>query len=474
MGAADSFFLKAEQALKKRNYDYAIELWQQGLAIDPDRLDERIKLRATEIKRCHETGANTQGGSMFSIKNAGLLMRLSKAKANFEELIVDIEKVLATAPQNSKSLFGLANAFAKTDRVPSALQIYKEIVAVEPNSAEAYKAMAKLHRDRKEYEKSVECWERVKAVDPSDQEAGKAIRDMSAGLMMQRQEDRRSQGGDGSFRDMLKSTEEAAKLEKKGAVIRTVDDAKAAIGFKEEEIQGDAQNPRLWRELGDLHVKIKQFTEAEVAYRKAIELNPTDIYTAERLGKLTEARLKNDVEEKTAKLAKDPQNAALQAEKNDAVRQFNKFMLEEYGRRVTAYPTDMQLKFVYGTLLFRNKQYDEAIGQFQKANKDPKFATSSTHYAGKCFYEKKLYDIAIKQFKQALAGVSDHDTDLGKELTYDLAKAFMRNGDKPQALEQFEKLMALDIGYKDVSRLVDEIRGAETESEARQTKAEEN
>jgi len=46
MAASDNFFQKAEQALKKRNYDYAIALYQQGLAIDPDRLEERRQLRA--------------------------------------------------------------------------------------------------------------------------------------------------------------------------------------------------------------------------------------------------------------------------------------------------------------------------------------------------------------------------------------------------------------------------------------------
>ena len=41
MAASDNFFQKAELAVKKRNYEYAITLYQQGLMIDPDRLEER-------------------------------------------------------------------------------------------------------------------------------------------------------------------------------------------------------------------------------------------------------------------------------------------------------------------------------------------------------------------------------------------------------------------------------------------------
>ena len=69
MGAADNFFQKAEQALKKRNFDYAIELYQQGLSIDPDRVEERRKLRASAVRRCQENGANTMGGRAFKLKN---------------------------------------------------------------------------------------------------------------------------------------------------------------------------------------------------------------------------------------------------------------------------------------------------------------------------------------------------------------------------------------------------------------------
>ena len=63
MAAADNFFTKADQARKKKNYDYALELYQQGLQIDPDRVEERKRLRQTQVLRILDKGGNTHGGA---------------------------------------------------------------------------------------------------------------------------------------------------------------------------------------------------------------------------------------------------------------------------------------------------------------------------------------------------------------------------------------------------------------------------
>ena len=59
MAAADNFFTKADQALKKKNFDYAIELYQQGLQIDADRMEERKRLRQAQIARIMTNGGST-------------------------------------------------------------------------------------------------------------------------------------------------------------------------------------------------------------------------------------------------------------------------------------------------------------------------------------------------------------------------------------------------------------------------------
>ncbi|MEM7261177.1 MAG: tetratricopeptide repeat protein [Planctomycetota bacterium] len=458
MAASDNFFTKAEQALKKRNYDYAIELYQQGLQIDPDRVDERKKLRGTSIRRCQDNGSSTTGGGMLKLKQAGQISKIKRLGKKPEEQIVEIEKYLAVAPQDAKMLMNLASAFESTQRTESALQTYREIVEVEPQNKDAWKAMGRIHNEvLKDVDTAIECWEKVRSVDPSDQEAGKAIRDLSAAKMMKQTEDARAKAGDDdSFRALIKDGDEQDKLQQKQKIIRTEDDAKSAIEIKRDEVMKDAENPRQWRELGDLCLKAKKWDQAEEAYRKGIELAPNDMYLGDRLGKLQETKIANEVEELREKVKAG--DASAQAGLDAAVARQNEFLLEEYARRVVAHPTDYGLKFAYGKLLQSEGNHDEAIGQFQNARKDPKFATESAYRIGKSFSAKKLYGPSINQYKEALEGVAEKESDLAKSIMYDLATAYAETKKYDTSLEILEEIMVLDITFRDVSAKVDEVR----------------
>ncbi len=460
MAASDNFFQKAEQALKKRNYDYAIAMYQQGLSIDPDRIEERRKLRAAQTRRVQESGGNTTGGKMFALKNAKSLGTIKKfgLQKKFEEQIVEIEKILTIAPQHGPTLMTLAASFEATDRVASALQTYQEVVEIDPSNWEAWKALGKMYEGQKDLEKAVECWERVKQIRPEDAEAGKAIRDLSAAVMMQRTEARKAASKEDSFRAMLKDEDESEKLQKKAQMIRTADDAQAAIQFKKDEIESDPENSRLHRELGDLYAKVKQFDDAESAFRKAAEVNPDDMYVAEKLGTLTEQRISAQVEDAKIALKNSPEDAAAKAKLDQILAEQNVFRLTDYERRVAAHPTDFGLKASFGRLLYENERWDECIGQYQNARKDPKFATESHWMIGRCFAQKGVQSVAIKELTAAVESITDQDSDRWKNVMYDLAESHVKNDDAAKALELFEELMSIDISFRDVSKRVDEIR----------------
>ena len=214
MAAADNFFTKADQALKKKNFDYAIELYQQGLQIDADRMEERKRLRQAQIARIMTNGGSTTGGGLVKMKNALLLGSIKKLgmQKKYEEQIIEIEKFLCVAPQSAGELFQLAEAFLATDRMASAKQAYLEATEADPNNMDAWKNLGRLHEKDKELDEAIACWERVRVASPSDGEAGKAIRNLSAAQMMAKTEERKKEG-DGSFRDLLKDSDESKKLE---------------------------------------------------------------------------------------------------------------------------------------------------------------------------------------------------------------------------------------------------------------------
>lgn len=462
MGAADNFFTKAEQALKKRNLDYAIELIQQGLAIDPDRLEERRKLRAAQVRRIQENGGNTMGGGAFKLKKLGAIGKIKKLGIGkkHEEQILELEKVLKDAPQHVDLNMTLATAFLNTDRKESAIWAYNCVLEVAPTNVDALKNLGRLFEKEQDLDKAIACWEKVREADPSDQEAGKAIRDLSAATMMARADARKQAAeGDDSFRALLKDTDQSAKLEQKQKIIRTADDADAAIEIKKEEVEANPDNTRIIRELGDLYVKAKRFDEARATYERALEVDPKDMYTSERLGTLEERQHEEAVENAKAALTQSPEDAGLKGKLQEALQARNEFRLVEYPRRVAAHPTDYALKYNLGELYHLNKRHDDAIAQFQQSAKDPKFATGSNYKIGQCFFAKKLYDLAIKQYNTALNSIAEPDSDLAKNVRYDLADAQIAKGNNEEALELLEEIMSVDINFRDVSHKVDQIRG---------------
>lgn len=97
------------------------------------------------------------------------------------------------------------------------------------------------------------------------------------------------------------------------------------------------------------------------------------------------------------------------------------------------------------------RRWDEAIEQFQKSVKDPKFKIASLDLMGTCFREKQLYDVAEQQYLQALEGIADRDSDLSKQIMYNLGIVAEKRRNKEEAIKWYQQIMALDIGYRDVS-----------------------
>lgn len=226
--AADNLFSKAEQAIKRRNFDYAIELLLQGLKLDPLNVEQRKRLRNTEILAVQEKGGNPKGDlktGLVTLKTQWAVKKLGLAK-KWEEQIVEIENYLRHAPQNVGMLTVLAQALRSLENgTEAAIAVLLQIVELDPGQVETWRQLGILYGPI-DPQKAIACWEKVKRYKPEDKEAGKAIRDLSAQTMMKSAEDRKK-SGKGDFTDLLASADEAKKLEEEQAIIRTDDDARA-------------------------------------------------------------------------------------------------------------------------------------------------------------------------------------------------------------------------------------------------------
>lgn len=134
-----------------------------------------------------------------------------------------------------------------------------------------------------------------------------------------------------------------------------------------------------------------------------------------------------------------------------------KFELGVFKSRARHYPTDMRL-YKYGELLFRARQYDEAIPVLQEARNDPKSRFQCSLYIARCFYEKGYHSQAIDTFKEAIGNLEIPDDATGKELNYWMARAYEADGQKPDALKTYGQLIQWDYNYRDVRERIDDLK----------------
>lgn len=460
---ADNLFSKAEQAIKRRNFEYALELLLQGLKLDPFNVEQRKLLRKTAALAIEEKGGNPKGDfktSLVTLRTQWKIKRLGMAK-KWEEQIAEIENYLRHAPYNVSMLTTLAHSFRQLEGgTDAAAATYQQIVQLDPSQVEAWRQLGILCAAT-DPQQAIQCWEKVKRYRPEDKEAGKAIRDLSAATMMKRAEKAREKGD--SFRELLADEDAARKLEEDQHVIRTDDDARRAIDRLRERLEDAPEDRRLIRQIGDLYRRLKDYDAAKAQYARLLELDPNDLLAQERLSDLQEYAFLDRVEDIKTRLKESPEDPQLAAQLEETQGQMEDFLAVALGARVKTHPTDCGLKARYGELLLKKHQVDEAIEQFQKTFQDPRLATQSHANLGRCFKLKGLYDLAIDEFKKTLGQISDANSALAKDVTYTCAETYAQKGDYTQARAMMERILASDIRFRDVSQKVMEYRQKESQ-----------
>ena len=292
---------------------------------------------------------------------------------------------------------------------------------------------------------------------PHDQGAGKKIRDLAAKNTIQ--VGRLDETDD--FRRKLKDQDRATKLETQAHLLRTDEEIDAAIELAKEKAKENPDNPDFLRKIAELYRKRRDYETATTYYEQVLESNPQDYFAKEAIDDMKIISMERDVGRLKKDLAEDDDEDA-KKKLHQARVELVGFQIEAYSRRVQDHPTDTKLRFELGKFLYRGNRLNEAIAAFQKTVEDPKLRSDCHHYLGLCFRQKKTYDLAIRQLEEA-RGEYRAFNDKAKQITYDLADTYLLKGDKAKAQSEFEKIFAVDINFRDVATIMDELTGQDGE-----------
>lgn len=444
-------FNRGFKALERNNIDYAIEMLSQCVEEEPRFLRGWKFLRAAQLKKAKKKkvsgltkGINRARG-LPVYASAMAMLKANKPQA----AMMTIEKILRDDPSDAKNglLFGQA---AVACELPEVAILTLEIVREHnPDDVSVLSWLGGIYQKVGRMRSARECFERLCEMNPNDPSMLKQLKDIMALDSMSTDGWEQSVESGGSYRDMLKDSDEAAILEQEAKSARSESGVDALIEDTLKKIESDPKNINYRRALANFYVQKKDYAHAIEAMEQAIEINPGD---PELERTLTNIHIKSYEAEIAAKREAGDEEAAAEME-----TKLLQYKFDDLQSRVERYPNDFQLRYEWGVMLFENDYINEAIQQLQVAQRSVKNRVQALYYLGLCFASKKQYDVAFRQLETALQDLPIMDGNK-KKVLYELGHICELRGDSKQAMDYYLQIYQVDIGYRDVA---DKVENAE-------------
>ena len=432
---------KAMSALERGNAGYALDMLKQVIDVEPRFSLGRKNLRIAQVKALLATKPNAMTHQMASLKGTFTLMGAQgKLKKDPKAALAGAEKLLALDPLNLPFLKFFAQAAEAAEMPELAVQTLEIARPYYAKDVEFLRLLARLYIATNQPGGAKDCYAAVAELLPNDQVAIKNLKDAAA-------LDTMKAGGwndmKSDFRSKLKDKKEAILLEQQAKSVKGESDIDTLITSRLLEIQREPQNMNFRRALADLYVRAERFDDALKALAEATKAAGRSDPQIERTTSLIKVR-KLDAVIAAAKAAGDEAAAAATEQEKAA------FLYEDAVDMVKRYPNDLQFRYELGYQFYLRKQHNEAIEEFQLAQRNPQRRTRALYYLARCFQEKGQPDIAFEQLQKAASELTLMD-ETKKDVVYEMGVLAEQMGRKDEAIAFFKEIYSVDIKFRDIA-----------------------
>ncbi len=443
-------FTKANDALGRENYDYAIDLLMQVIARAPEVVEVRKALR-----KAQQGKAGAKGGGFFKkvFSSAGSAPQIAKAQmalnSNPVEAMAIAEQVLNSDAKSSQAHKIIVQAAVALDMPRTAVMSLEVLWEQNPKDKKITIQFAEFLSKIGEVKLAERILIDLQAALPTDPDVNQALKNSSASRTLDEGGYDKAEEEGSSYRDILRNENEAKALEQEQRVQKTEDGSDRLVREYETRLKTDGHNPKVLRSLAELYTQRKLYDHALEHYAKLKALdggNDASLDQAIAQVKLKKLDAQMELLDPTAPDFAE-QTERLQQEKLA-------FQLSECQQRVEKYPTDLAFRFELGVLLFRAGKISEAQKEFQKAQANANKRIAALNYLAQCFSRRKIFDLAASTLQDAIKEKQVLDEEK-KELIYNLGAVFENMGKKEDAIEQFKIIYKVDTSYRDVEAKVD-------------------
>lgn len=469
-GKARKFFEHAKKAAEQRNYDYAIKLYTDGLALWPDAVEEGLKpLRVVATMRKLEGGkpAGFLAARKLSLSGKDPLKNLNNALHLYgldPGSIPHMEQILELASRGMlyRVVWWIAPVLVEaydTSGKKLAMSHYAAACAAMDHAAE-FALQAGDERIQMEILQACIATAQIWAQHyPTSLDAQRARSDATGKLTITRGKFSR----DGDITESMLDAERQADLRDRDKAIQSEERLAALIAKAREEWLAQREVPGKLINLVNLMLRADDpKADSEAIALLEAEYKATNNYAFKM--KADDVRMRyfqRQLRQAVEKAEQSAGDAAAQQAVQELAARINEAELKIFAERREKYPTDLKLHFHHGVRLFKAGRFDEAIPLFQRSQGDGRLRLESRLYLGRCFFEKNFNDQAAGTLR---AAVRDLETTAGKlplELNYWLGRTLEKLGKKDEARAVYGELIQIDYNYRDARQRLERIVAGE-------------
>lgn len=464
---AAKFFKHAQAVHDTGNFEYAIQLWLNGLRLDPASMSGIVSFFNSTASFLSDPASKKGIGKEVARSVSGKSDVDRYLSGMLEWGLRPADPVLAVRALegSSKLRLGEPSVWIGDRAIGAVLKDKKVRKDLLLKCAESLSTVGAADR-------AIVAAEQAHKLDPTDGQLSAFIRELAAQATMNKGGyDQTGQAG--GFRANIRDADKQRKLEEAERIVKTEDTIERLISDAEDQHikrPGDVPSIEKYAKLLLERGRPADEEKAHSLYMQAFELSKAFRWR-ELAGTIRMRQARRKVVDLKKMLDQSPGNEMLTRMHEQAEREWIELEASEFKLQTEAYPTDLTKKFELGKRYFRLEKYHEAIELFQEAQSDPRNRAAALSVLGQSFLKIGWNDEGIGALRTALEN-KDILPEVNLELRYWLMSALQAKGEQDRDLDAAQEADRLassialqQIGYLDIrqrrdvlKKLVSELR----------------
>lgn len=462
--AAQEWYRKGSEALKKENFPYAVECFGTAVKMQPDNVLYR-QTRHGSLEKLY--GGNGTGARMSSVRLVGIRGRIKKGHLKKDWLAIDLaaEEGLFLNPWDAQLFADVGAAAVGRDAREVAKYAWSKAVKFDLTNSGYNRALGYVLRDCREYVAARNCFKRIYEANPTDAEARGMMNQLDAESVMHR----------GGY-DEAETTRDVAAQQQ--ALVNAYDeDRKARKGKQTADAPGesdetdlrhairkDPDNVNNYLRLAEHYRDARQLLQAQDMYEQVLKKTPNNMAVLEFKEDIELDILRDKLSDATALYRKHPDKARLKEKTTKLKGQLITQEIEVLEPRIERHPQNMKMRFDLAERYRRTKQYEKSIPLYQQASVDSRLKEDALVWLGLCFVRTRKLSLGERQFNRALETINATDKAPSFKMAhYWLGRIAEKAERRDDAENHYTEILSVDYSYEDVQKRMETLQGNDEE-----------